>query len=134
MTTKITEIGKAECKIIRDAMQVALDLVAEDFGLEIHAGNISYEPGKARITVTAKVPGVLSEALRLNADVYGFTLDERDGRRLVDFKPRATKMPWVYEERGKRMKCADSVAERYFGIPGKAKVMLMRPSAAPTQG
>ncbi len=133
MSTKITEIGKAECKIIRDAMQVALDLVAEDFGLEILAGNISYEPGKARITVTAKVPGALSEALKFEAELSGYTLDEVDGRKLVDFKPRAHKMPWIYEQNGKRYKCGSAIADKYFKT-GEAKVMLMRPSAAPTQG
>jgi hypothetical protein len=111
------EFNRTTLKEIRADMDAALALVAEQHGLEIQIGNMRFSSSEVTIKVVAKVEGAVNELLVSQAERHNLTLEERDGKKLVNFNRKAAKYPWEYTESGKTYKCNVSSARAYFGDP-----------------
>ena len=117
--TKITQFNRLQLRTLRDELQTELNALGARLGLNISAGNISYEQNACTIQVKAKINGKLTRnqqsismhasLLGLNNLKYGSILKSRSGRvRLVDYKPRSPKYPWILElQNGNRIKTSD---------------------------
>jgi len=117
--TKITQFNRPQLRTLRDELQTELNALGARLGLNISAGNISYEQNACTIQVKAKINGKLTRnqqsismhasLLGLNNLKYGSILKSRSGRvRLVDYKPRSPKYPWILElQNGNRIKTSD---------------------------
>ena len=117
--TKITQFNRPQLRTLRDELQTELNTLGARLGLNISAGNISYEQNACTIQVKAKINGKLTRnqqsismhasLLGLNNLKYGSILKSRSGRvRLVDYKPRSPKYPWILElQNGNQIKTSD---------------------------
>ena len=117
--TKITQFNRPQLRTLRDELQTELNALGARLGLNISAGNISYEQNACTIQVKAKINGKLTRnqqsismhasLLGLNNLKYGSILKSRSGRvRLVDYKPRSPKYPWILElQNGNQIKTSD---------------------------
>jgi len=106
-----------------EALRAQLTQVLADAGfdnLEFDTGRIKYENAKCTVPLEIKIKGMESfddKYLKMEANRLGLTLEERNGRKLVEYKPRNTKYPFIYLDTrsGKRFKCDSRSAEFHFG-------------------
>ena len=118
--TKITQFNRPQLRTLRDELQTELNGLGARLGLNISAGNISYEQNACTIQVKAKINGKLTRnqqsismhasLLGLNNLKYGSILQSaRNGQvRLIDYKPRSPKYPWILElQNGNQIKTSD---------------------------
>jgi len=118
--TKITQFNRPQLRTLRDELQTELNALGARLGLNISAGNISYEQNACTIQVKAKINGKLTRnqqsismhasLLGLNNLKYGSILQSaRNGQvRLIDYKPRSPKYPWILElQNGNQIKTSD---------------------------
>jgi len=118
--TKITQFNRPQLRTLRDELQTELNTLGARLGLNISAGNISYEQNACTIQVKAKINGKLTRnqqsismhasLLGLNNLKYGSILQSaRNGQvRLIDYKPRSPKYPWILElQNGNQIKTSD---------------------------
>lgn len=117
---KFQKIDKAACQALRSEMQALLAKYGVDANLEFHVGNMKFSDAEVEIKVKAKVRGAATmsnKMLEAEAKALGLTLDERNGRQLVDYAARSYKYPFVFLNKadGKRYKCTTANAMAYFG-------------------
>src|SRR5665213_1933896 len=107
------------------AFRVALDNYLSKFecnGVKLTTGNIKYEPGEAKITLTARIDGVKTFAtsiLERKAKELGLSLEVINGKQLIDYRPRQHKYPYIYKDllRGKTFKSSEANTVFTFGNP-----------------
>ena len=54
------------------------------------------------------------EGLRVFANLYGLKMENAAGDRLVGFKERNRKYPFIFERNGKQYKCSERQAQILF--------------------
>jgi len=135
MKTKynITEINPKTIKQVRQMIKDSLSVIMEDNNLRFELGNATYDEDSFKFTgfrislADALTPEQkdLKEiiAMRKKADYYKTLDDTKIGwdrsvaYKLVGYKTRARKKPWVIQgvENGQQYVASDSIVERMFG-------------------
>ncbi len=135
MKTKynITEINPKTIKQVRQMIKDSLSVIMEDNNLRFELGNATYDEDSFKFTgfrislADALTPEQkdLKEiiAMRKKADYYKTLDDTKIGwdrsvaYKLVGYKSRARKKPWVIQgvENGQQYVASDSIVERMFG-------------------
>ena len=135
MKTKynITEINPKTIKQVRQMIKDSLSVIMEDNNLRFELGNATYDEDSFKFTgfrislADALTPEQkdLKEiiAMRKKADFYKTLDDTKIGwdrsvaSKLVGYKSRARKKPWVIQgvENGQQYVASDSIVERMFG-------------------
>ena len=135
MKTKynITEINPKTIKQVRQMIKDSLSVIMEDNNLRFELGNATYDEDSFKFTgfrislADALTPEQkdLKEiiAMRKKADFYKTLDDTKIGwdrsvaYKLVGYKTRARKKPWVIQgvENGQQYVASDSIVERMFG-------------------
>ena len=112
----VTKLYEATLKALRTEMQAVLDKFGAN--LEFEVGNMRFSDAEVDIKVKAKVKGAKTQTdshLELMAKMLGITkLTNQRGDRLVEFKSRSPKYPFVFERAGKRYKCSEEQAKMLF--------------------
>lgn len=105
--TTYTKFDKANLKTLRKELDVVLKAFADEHGLEIEQGNGRFEPGKFDLKVEIKIPGVEiveDRVLNMMIETYNLVKENKFGEKLVEYKSRNNKYPFIYEKGGKRYK------------------------------
>jgi hypothetical protein len=118
---KITQFNKSQLSTLRRELNSELEQLGARLGLTIKSGNISYETNSCTIQVKAQIKGSLTrnqQSISMHASLlglsdikYGSVLhsQQRGALKLVDYKPRSPKYPWVAElTNGSRIKMTDA--------------------------
>ena len=115
----IKQFDKTNLKNVRADLNAILSKYAKDNGIEINIGNISFTAGTFTTKMEAKVKGAktindvwLDDAMRK----FAFVKTSKCGKTLVGYNPRAGKYPYIFEDAGKKYKCSEASAMRYFKI------------------
>lgn len=115
---KIKSFDKATLRALRSEMDALLEKYGKKTGLEFEVGNMRFSDAEVDIKVKAKVSGAKTRTdsnLEMFAKMAGITnLTNKDGDRLVEFKTRSPKYPFVFERGGKRYKCSEAQARMLF--------------------
>ena len=112
---------------IRDDMDAAMAHVAQRHGITIKLGTMRFDKGMARGAIEMK--NATGEQQEVNFFRSVAQLEQLDpdrtgplGERLVGFKKRSPKMPWIYLAKdGTRYKCSYEKARRMFGVNAMKK-------------
>ena len=122
----ITAFDKANLKTLSIEMEALLQKYAQEIGIEITIGNISFTAESADIKVYAKVKGgqslkdkTVQRELHINARVDQLSLDVVKNRQLTGYSSRSPKYPYRYKDLydGKQYKCTRELAKLYFTTP-----------------
>ena len=105
-----------------EALRAELNRVLSDAGfenLEFDTGRIKYENASCTIPLEVKIKGMktMTDAmLEAEAKRLGLTLEVRNGRKLVGYKPRNRSYPFIFEDThtGKKYKCDERQAQFHF--------------------
>lgn len=115
---KIKSFDKATLRALRSEMQAVLDKYGKKAGIEMEVGNMRFSEAEVDIKVKAKISGAKTQSdsnLELMAKMVGITkLTNPNGDRLVEFKTRSRKYPFIFERAGKRYKCSERQAQVLF--------------------
>lgn len=115
---KIEEFNKHNLEKIRVDLNGILADYAQKRGLELRLdGGIKYSPETFRVAVAAKIIGAVTlEDLFFESQMerYGLQKNGIDGRVLIEYKSHSPKLSWVFTYNGKRYKCNDASAKKYF--------------------
>lgn len=113
---EIKYIGRPECKIIREHLEVALGAALEDLGLKADLGNMTYDGSKVsfKTTIILADVDVAKEEFEKNCFLYDLKksdygmqfVSQGETFELCGIKPRAKKFPLVAKNvrTGKRYK------------------------------
>jgi len=107
---------KKNLKVLREVMNAALAEAGFE-GLSFEVGNAKYEQAEANFQVKVKIEGletVSDKMLEAEVRRLGLVM-EKEGRKLIDYKPRNHKYPFIMEDGGKRYKLSGIQARAYFG-------------------
>lgn len=112
----VTKFDRPTLKALRSEMQAVLDKFGANLDFEV--GNMSFDDTEVSIKVKAKVKGAQTmEDLMLVkfAQLDGIkNLTNAKGQRLVMYKSRSPKYPYVYQDGSKMYKCSTAQAKRLF--------------------
>ena len=135
MKTKynITEINPKTIKQVRQMIKDSLSVIMEDNNLRFELGNATYDDDSFKFTgLRISLADALTPeqkdlkqiiAMRKKDDWYKTLDDTKIGwdrsvaYKLVGYKSRARKKPWIIEgvENGQQYVASDSIVERMFG-------------------
>ena len=115
---KIQSFDKATLKALRSEMQAVLEKYGSKANVSFEVGNMRFSDSEVDIKVKAKVKGAKTQTdalLEMVAKKEGLKMTNSKGDRLVAFKSRSPKYPFVYESRdGKRYKTTTAQAKMLF--------------------
>lgn len=114
---KIKSFDKATLRALRSEMQAVLDKYGKKAGIEMEVGNMRFSEAEVDIKVKAKIVGAKTRTdtqLETMASMLGLKMINKSGDRLVEFKSRSPKYPFVFERSGKRYKCSETQAKMLF--------------------
>lgn len=119
--TQFSKFDRSNLKALRDEMNALLSKYGVDANLDISVGNMKFSETEVEIKVTAKVKGAktfTNVLLETRAAALGLSLVNKMGDQLVDYNPKAYKMPFIYVNAadGKRYKCDERLARMRFGL------------------
>lgn len=118
MTTTFQNFNRKNLSELRAEMAQVLQKYGVDANLDISVGNMRFSDAEVEIKVTAKVKGaktMTDKLLESEAKRLGLKMKNRAGDRLVEYKPRNWKFPFVYvAANGKRYKCDEDSAKMRF--------------------
>ncbi len=88
-------------------------------GIEFEVGNMRFTDTHADIKLKATISGAPTKeqtALRDSAHVWGLDTNKSGprGEKLVGYKSRNRKYPFIFERNGSQYKCGLDQAKRYF--------------------
>lgn len=114
---KIKSFDKATLKALRNEMEAVLNKYGAKSNLEITVGNMRFSDAEVDIKVKAKVKGAKTMNDTILESVIasqGLKMTNAAGDRLVDYKTRSPKYPFVFERNGSRYKCSATQAKALF--------------------
>ena len=118
--TKFTKFDRATCRALRAELQEVMNKYASKANLDIEVGHMSFDVNDVKIKVNAKIKGAKShdqKNLEMFARLDGITkFVNSNGDKLLAFKPRSPKYPYVYQcgADGKMYKASTSTAKYMF--------------------
>ena len=114
---KIQSFDKVTLKALRSEMQAVLEKYGSKANVSFEVGNMSFSDAEVDIKVKAKVKGAKTRSdVMLESAIKGLGLkmSNAKGDRLVEYKSRSYKYPFVFERGGKRYKCSSEQAKMLF--------------------
>lgn len=107
--------NKSNLKALREQIQKALDEAGFE-NLEFNVGNCRFDPAEATFQLKTKIKGVKTTGQTILQDkIRRLNLVQQKGdMKLVDYKPRNYKLPFIMEQNGKRYKLTEYQAKAYF--------------------
>ena len=99
MATSITKFDRSTLRNLRDEMQALLESYGVQTNLEFSVGNMSFSEAEVNIKVAAKVKGATTQVdriLQMEADRLGLDMENAQGEKLVSYKTRARKTPFIW--------------------------------------
>lgn len=114
----ISAFTRTNCAVIRDELEEAILKIAQKHGIELRVGNGKFTAGTFDLKIHGKAKGKqISQAFIEHMALYGLKANvEINGKTLVEYAPRRSKYPFIYEDKrtGKRMKTNLQSAKLYF--------------------
>jgi hypothetical protein len=119
MTTTFENFNRKNLSALRAEMAKVLQKYGVDANLDISVGNMRFSDAEVEVKVTAKVKGAKTMSdhiLESQVKSLGLKMKNAAGDRLVDYKSRNWKFPFVYVDgcNGKRYKCDEQSAKVRF--------------------
>ena len=115
---KIQSFDKATLRALRSEMEAVLEKYGKKAGVQFTVGNMRFSDAEVDIKVNAKVQGAKTRTdamLEMIVKNEGLKMTNTRGDRLVAYKSRSPKYPFVYESRdGKRYKTTTAQAKMLF--------------------
>lgn len=114
---KIQSFDKATLKALRTEMEAVLQKYGAKSNVSFEVGNMRFSDAEVDIKVKAKVKGaktVGDTMLESRIQALGLAMTNAKGDRLVEYKPRSYKYPFVFERNGSRYKCSPDQAKMLF--------------------
>ena len=111
----VTTFDKATLQALRSEMQAVLDKFGANLQFEV--GNMRFTESEVDIKIKAAIKGKRTRSdsqLETMAKMFGLKMENSKGDRLVEYKARNTKYPFIFERGGKRYKCSDTQAKMLF--------------------
>lgn len=117
-------IDKDACRTLRADLQALIDNSGLFENLNIQIGNMKFTNSSVEMKASATILGAktakedtIDRHLVYFAKVNNLTLEPRNNKKLVGYNSRSHKYPYLYENMvdGKRYKCDEYTAKRYFG-------------------
>ena len=112
----VTTFDKATLKALRSEMQAVLDKFGANLQFEV--GNMRFSEAEVDIKVKAVIKGKRTRSdseLEAFANLYNLKMTNAAGDRLVGFKARNRKYPFIFERNGQQYKCSEQQAKALFG-------------------
>lgn len=145
MTKKIERMTKANCALLRKAINDNLAELGESYGVEVHAGNARYDDNKVTFKLVLSVAGVDLARVEFNECCYLFDLTPDDwgkelkwaGRTytLTGLAPRSPKYPVLASYRGETFKLPERALEQIKTVtPRSVEVVDFKPRKPGTKG
>lgn len=118
--SKITCFDKTNLNLIRKDAAMALQVVADKYGIVFDLGKITYSNEEFNMKLEAKVDGAKTlddKMLDLQIASYNLNLTSKCGNyKLVGYRQRASKSPYIIaDKQGKQFICSLSHVQRNFG-------------------
>jgi hypothetical protein len=117
MNFKSLNFDRKNLNTLRAEMDALLKKYGVESNLEFTIGNMRFSDTEVDIKVKAKISGAPSRSEQALGPImrqYDFKQIGRDGRKLVEYKKRNHKYPFIFEYTGKRFKCSYEKAKMYF--------------------
>lgn len=114
---KIQSFDKATLRALRSEMEAVLEKYGKKTGLDFEVGNMRFSESEVDIKVKAKVKGAKTRTdtqLEMMVQMLGLKMTNKSGDRLVEYKTRSRKYPFIFERSGKRYKCSQEQAKMLF--------------------
>jgi len=115
---KINSFDKATLRALRSEMEAVLEKYGKKVNVDFEVGNMRFSDAEVDIKVKAKVKGAKTQVdkmLEIVVKNEGMKMTNARGDRLVAFKSRSPKYPFVYEAAdGKRYKTTRAQAKMMF--------------------
>lgn len=114
---KFTEFDKKNLRALRLEMQKLLDKYGAESNLTFQVGNMNFTSSDVNIKVSAKIIGAESredKLLKQMMKMYNLQETGVGGQKLVGYKPKNRKYPFIYEHRGKLYKQELSMTRLMF--------------------
>lgn len=116
---KYQNFDKANLRNLRNEMDAVLAKYGVSANLAFEVGNMKFSDAEVEIKVKATVKGAKTRTdtmLEMYAKMSGITnLTNAKGDRLIEFRTRSPKYPFVYEGAdGRRYKCSETQAKMLF--------------------
>lgn len=114
MTNQMT---KARVIQLRNRVNAALAELAELEGVEIHAGNASFNDAECTFKLNIKIPGATTREesmLEMYMSMDGLQRRGKNGGELIEYHTRKPKFPYIYVLNGKRYKTSRAHAKMLF--------------------
>jgi len=129
---KIKSFDKANLKLVRSALNSALERVEEELGIELSIGNITYDRNGTGFRTKLEGAVISEDGLAMTQDARNFltyapldgipkeALNQsfvHDGKpyRLVGYRPRSKKYPYLCENGGDTFKFPTSLVKIGLG-------------------
>lgn len=116
--TKFNKFDKKNLQALRDEMNAVLQKYGADANLDFEVGNMRFSDAEVEIKVKAKVSGAKTQSdaiLETRAKALGIKIENKNGDRLIEYRSRNWKMPFIYESaNGRRFKCDEATAKIKF--------------------
>lgn len=113
----MNKFGRKNLDMLRSDIEKALAAVAEKRGVTFKTGRIRYTDGEFDMNLNCVIDGVKTKNqknLEIMVEQFNLQLDGIAGRKLVEYKSRNHKYPFIFEFEGKRYKCSRDQAKYYF--------------------
>jgi len=113
---KYTSFDKTSLKILREELNKVLKQYGPE-GVQFEVGNIKFSSSECDINVKAKIEGaktLTDVMLETRCAALGLQTVNKSGWKLVGYKPKNWKMPFLFERDGKTFKCSEDQAKFYF--------------------
>lgn len=122
MAKKITAFTRANIGTFSADLHAAIQAVAAKHGVSIDFDTVRYQDTQYSTKMTVKVLGAdgetqLSSSLLGLMDIMGIQQHGTHGRKIVDYRSRSRKAPWIFtieSQPGKRFVASDAQAKIYF--------------------
>jgi hypothetical protein len=117
--TKFFKFDRTNLKALRAEMEVLLSKYGVESNIELSVGNMKFSAAEVEIKVEAKIIGektLTNALLESRVASLGLKIKNKFGDELVDYNPRAYKMPFIYINwrDGKRYKCSEESVKLRF--------------------
>lgn len=121
--TEIITFDKTNLRAMRVELDAALAAIGAKYGVSVHLGNCRFTSDSAswKFDTKTKTTGSASTGITVEmanaARLYGLDLDRvaPDGSKLVEYRKRQYKYPWIVRRNGKLYKNTTATAVRNFG-------------------
>jgi len=124
---KITSFSKDSMKMLRPELQAVLDMIKDEYGINLEIGTISFTPTRFTCRLTGTTEGKeegVKDDFAFYAPMFGLEEDDRGKSfgfnckmyKIIEIKPSSKKYPIICQrEDGKRFKFSSQMVRTGLG-------------------